>query len=426
MRWVVSSSVVLLGALVSSLASAASRGPWLQDLGPNGVVVRVDLDAPAPAKLEIPGKKPVLDATATFHALPVKGLDPSTAYTYKLTAGSVSAQGSFTTAPDPDKKPTAPFTFVAFGDSRSDDAAHAAVVRAVAQAPSDFLVNTGDMVVDGSEAEGWQHFFDVETPLLETHCAFVAIGNHELFDPTAALFLRYFGEQNSSRLYRTMRWANTRFFFLNGMDTFLSSDERSWLDSELAKADTEPGIVWRVVVIHYGPWSAGPHGGNPRLQPVVDELFQHKIDLIVSGHDHIYERGEKDGMKYLLTGGGGAPLYRVATPVATTRFVEPTYHFVEVRVDDQQVKIVAKRADGSVMEKCGFAKGASWDCDAPKQTTASVKSGGEVPPTPPPTQTSKCGCEAVGRRGPAGAAAMAMAAMAAGALAFLRRRRRRR
>ena len=97
------------------------------------------------------------------------------------------------------------------------------------------------------------------------------------------------------------------------MVNYKSGPTRAWLDKALADADNEPGLVWRVIVVHHGLWSSGPHGGNTLMRDAnLGDVFRaHKIDLIISGHDHIYERGFADGLAYLVSGGGGAPVYRV-------------------------------------------------------------------------------------------------------------------
>jgi hypothetical protein len=243
----------------------------------------------------------------------------------------------------------------------------------------------------------------------------VSIGNHELYDDWAgANFARFFGlsgETGGSAPYGSVRIAGVRFFFLNGMHDWRSGDERHWLERELATADAEPGLTWRVVVVHHGPWSAGPHGGNTKLLDahVPELLAAHKVDLVLSGHDHIYERGDSGLLKYIVSGGGGAPLYRVEEPTATTRKVEAAYHFVEITAGADALRIVAHRLDGSTIEQCDLLKERPWGCDpvpwvapassrgargAPLGSRASQATEREGAPTP--TSTSRCGCEVPG------------------------------
>lgn len=448
----------LVGAaiLASSLAfttaadaapSAFRKGPYLQDLSSESVSIRWELDPPAGATVEITspnGEIRRLPATApgAFASVRVGGLTAKTAYRYRVVpgepgkapvgdAGASVAEGTFTTAP-PLGEPS--FGFVVYGDNRSDDAAHASVVRAMGKAEGAFLVNTGDFVEDGSSEVDWQHFFEIERPLLRDRALFAAIGNHELVEASGASFLRYFGESadgvdggaappasnDRRRFARTLRWGSARFLFLNAMDAFTTTDERKWLDAELARLDQEPGVAFRFVVLHQGPYSSGPHGPNPRMwnTGLVDALREHRIDLVWSGHDHIYERGEAKGLKYVVSGGGGAPLYPVKKRLATSPIIEPAHHFIEVAIKDQSFSMIVRRVDGSVLDRCGFAKGGGWDCDkvaakAPEPATPPIKE-------PPPA--SRCGCDLPGARVPPPLGGIAMLATL---LVAARRRRAR-
>ncbi len=348
----------------------------------------------------------VASASTTMHVVRVAGLSAASRYGYLVRlAGAIVDRGVFTTAPRAGEG--RPLKFLVYGDDRSNPVAHAAVVRALLAAPSDFLVNTGDLVEDGGLAADWQTFFDVERPLIRDRALFVSIGNHELYgDSAGANFARYFGFYDgraAAHVFGTVRLSNVRFFFLNATHDWESGEERRWLDGELARADDEPGLVWRVAVVHQGPWSSGPHGANADLVSAhVPELLEtHKVDLVLSGHDHIYERGASGPLKYIVSGGGGAPLYRIAAPIESSRKAESTYHFIEVATGRDAVRIVARRLDGSVLDWCGFAKGLPWDCDppgpsgvrgsGPASAPAVARRSAESGPATP-----RCGCAVVG------------------------------
>ena len=448
------SQATALAAFCGAVSAEAgvTKGPYLQDVRSNEAEVRIEVSPPTPATLQIfslsakdggAGKLigPLAHAesgTASMHSLHVTGLSPATTYRYVVTAGGETRDGSVTTAPADDAK--APFSFLIYGDNRSNDDAHAAIVKDLVGAPGDFLVNSGDMVENGALPELWQRFFDIEGPLLRDRCLFAAIGNHELIESSGSSFLRYFGEDSADvsgvrKLYRTVRWENTRFFFLNGTDEFTGSDERRWIDGELGKSDNEPNLVWRIVVVHYGPWSSSLHGNNARLWNggMLDVFKAHHIDLIVSGHDHVYERGESQGLLYIVSGGGGAPLYPIGDPLKSTRKGESTYHYIEAKIDGDTFSMTAKRVDGSLLDACGFKKGSGWSCDATSKpsgassTTTQTSSSGDAKSSQNPEGTSttgsssKCGCEMPGRR--SGRAPLAWIA-AIVTVALLRRRKR--
>lgn len=363
-------------------AASFTKGPYLQALGQKAVTIKVEVSTPEIVTLEMTGPENFRTTKSTesakkFHSIRIDGLSPATTYSYKLSmGGTMSESASFTTAPAENK----PFKFVLFGDNRSDATMHAAVVRMIEKAPADFLLHTGDMVQTGDREDEWQEFFAIENKLLATHCLFASVGNHELTtpDPTGQVnFLRYFATieddgRERPHLYGSFRWSNTRFFMLNAMDTW-TGDEREWLKSELASALNEPGLVHRIAVLHHGPFSSGRHGGNVRLHAngIVDVMRDNKVDLILAGHDHVYERGEGQGLKYIVSGGAGAPLYSRGKGTPETQKFESVNHYLEVAVDGETVNIDVRRASGSIIEHCSYKGLEKWSCSSPDEKPAS-------------------------------------------------------
>jgi MYXO-CTERM domain-containing protein len=418
-------------------------GPYLQHLSTASVDVRVELASRLEASVDVesasggldaqPVKRTLTSATATLHTFHVDGLTPETRYRYVVHAGpSASSLGEFVTAPKDDSR--APFAFVAYGDTRTNDQVHAAVALAIGRESFEFLVNTGDFVVAGGDRSLWHDFFSIERELLRDHCVFACIGNHELVDDQAATnFLAYLGPNDpSSRvLYGSFRWQSARFFLLNAFQDW-GEGEISWLQRELDKADSEPSLFWRIVVVHHSPWSSGRHGEDRNMiaAGVPDLLARHHVDLLLAGHDHIYERGEAKGIKYVITGGAGAPLYTERSDQPTTRRFEAVHNFVRVSIEGDTLRTVAKKPDGAVIEACAFHRGESWGCDA-REPPRGIAS--DTPPSASPTQAAPapekksspwCSCRTVGggsREETRGAAWL----FALGVAAAARRRQRR-
>ncbi len=439
-----SSFAISLVALTSARGATAAftKGPWVQRVGPNRAIVRVEVDPPQAVSVElgpddVDGGAPRRFASAevrSLHSIPLTDLSPETRYLFSVQAGTTTKTASFVTAPR--DAADASFRFLVYGDNRTDDAAHAAVVRAMVVVPAAFLVHTGDLVEKGGSAAQWQTFFDIEAPLLASRALYSAVGNHELTDAAGTNYTRFFGPNDPQpeipgertlleHLNGTFRWGNTRFFLVNGMVSFGRSPDRAWLEKALHDADAEPDLVWRVLVSHHGLWSSGPHGNNTRMHdgaiPAI--LKNHKVDLVLSGHDHLYERGMGDGIAYVVSGGGGAPLYKIKHRVPESRKAESVRHFVQVDVTRDAMKLVAIRPDGSTLERCALVK-SGWDCDdAPATAAANGGSAGEdgaarSTPVPP---SSRCACDVVGGRAAGGGA---LAGIGLALLALARRRSR--
>lgn len=385
-----------------------TKGPYLQALTARSVVVKWEASEPSTGSLVVRGpsgapKELRTNEKTEFHALDVTGLEPKTAYTYELKVGDAKPQsGKFVTAPEGDE----PFTFLAYGDSRDDHSAHEAVVRRMLQVPSDFLVNTGDMVGEGDSASDWRNFFRIEGPLLRDRAVFACVGNHELTGSGAPPWLRYFHPgftkgDNRRGLFHTARWGNTRFFFLNAMVPWEKGDDVTWIQEELARAESEAGLAHRIVVMHHGPSSSGPHGPNETLRRMqINELFRNKkVDLVLAGHDHLYERGDLEGLRYVVTGGAGAPLYPPKKRLqGSTLALETTHHFVEVSVAGPRLSFTARRADGSTLEECAV-EASGYVCKtalpSPRRDEPSNKAM-PTPPSPPAPKKGDCDCAVPG------------------------------
>ena len=392
-------ALFLRPALSTAAPTAFAKGPWLSQLGSREVTVRAETNPPAPLSLQIThdGKSVELtDPASLLHSVHATGLEPRTRYEYTAAASGAKVTGSFTTAPSDDDD--ASFRFLVYGDNRSDAITHAGVVRALEQEPGDFLLNTGDLVGDGSRENQWQLFFDIESTLLRDRCLFAAIGNHELEEAGGPTFLRYFGGERTQvpgKLYGSMRWGRARFFFLNGEASF-QGDDRGWLEEELTRADTEQNLRWRFIVVHNGLFASGVHGDNKAMHDanVPQMLVRHHVDLLIEGHDHLYERGFEQGLRYVVSGGGGAPLYPVRNKHAGTRKVESTHHLIAFDVGKDAVTLVAKRLDGTALETSSFTKENGWDDDPAVVPKPVFPTPGATAPAG--ASREKCSCEVVG------------------------------
>ncbi|MCJ7691671.1 MAG: metallophosphoesterase, partial [Clostridiaceae bacterium] len=66
---------------------------------------------------------------------------------------------------------------------------------------------------------------------------------------------------------------------------------------------------YNIVYFHHSPYSTGPYGTNEKMQW---DYYSHNVDIVLTGHDHIYSRIEKkgvEGMYYIVNGLGGKSIY---------------------------------------------------------------------------------------------------------------------
>jgi len=186
----------------------------------------------------------------------------------------------------------------------------------IAQEVPDFVLGTGDMVDDGYRQDQWQQFFDVESPVLRDNVYFPAVGNHDRQGRgrTADSYRLYFAVPDNggdTSRYYGFSYAAARFLVLDSNEySFALSDQTAWLERELIAARQDPAIRHVFAVMHHPPFSISLHGGSRDLRERWAPLFEkYQVTAVFSGHDHVYERAEHNGIRYFVTGGAGAPLY---------------------------------------------------------------------------------------------------------------------
>lgn len=149
---------------------------------------------------------------------------------------------------------------------------------------------------------------------------FPALGNHDWRTPVVAPYREYFSLPGNERYY-DVRWGPVHLFALDsdteepdGTDG--ASAQAIWLRDGLARSPAP----WRIVYFHHPPYSSGRHGPNRHMQW---PFFQWGATLVLSGHDHTYERIEHEGGLYVVNGLGGHPNryeFRAPQPGSKVRF----------------------------------------------------------------------------------------------------------
>ena len=72
---------------------------------------------------------------------------------------------------------------------------------------------------------------------------------------------------------------------------------------------------------------------------------------MINGHDHDYQRHIAHGITYLVTGGGGAPLYSVTPDTPFVKLAKEAHHYCELSVDGDKITVRAVEPDGKVIEQ---------------------------------------------------------------------------
>jgi hypothetical protein len=272
---------------------------------------------------------------------PLGPLAPDTTYCYDVEAPSaVSERLGFRTAPAAGSGATV--RFLAFGDSGTGSSDQMALRDQMATVPFDLIVHTGDIAYgSGTRAEFEAYFFKPYADYLKYFPAFPASGNHEYETEGAAPFREAFvlpengGPEGKERWY-SFNWGDVHFVALDTERT--GPVQAGWLDADLT-ANTLP---WTIVIGHKPPFSSGSHGNDAAFQThFVPVLEQHKVPLVLNGHEHDYERTTpQNGVIYVVTGGGGRGVREVGRS-SFTAFSEAVIHFVYVTVSGNELALHA-------------------------------------------------------------------------------------
>ena len=439
-------AALALGACLATSPAAAERGvrkgPWVMDPTPTAMTLLIERSSPGPVTVRawqlVPSGSRAPDAVertdeadTELHEVRLTSLVPGARYQYEVRGPGMDAvRGTFGT---PSEYSDA-FRFLLYGDTRTNARSHGAVVRAMQREGADFVVHTGDLVHDGRNESHWQQFFQIEGPLLRDSVFIPVVGNHELRANSPqgiANFRRYVHASDESprpELDYTIRYGNVRMVLANAYDNWSSPRMRGWLEGELRQARREGPEDFLLVVTHWGLHSSGPHGDNPTFRAArLGDLFrQYRVDLVVAGHDHIYERGEDHGLKYIVTGGSGAPLYDQEREHRFAEVFARQHHYVRVDAEYNKLTLTAVRPDGTVLDRFVIRHADARAHARPRRAAvfAPVVDDETVPPPPVVPRlrvTRSCLCAAPGLHvSPRGSAWSVLVAMG---LSLVARRR---
>lgn len=310
------------------------------------------------------------------HEASLDGLTPGTTYTYDpfvrgvdVTAGS----GQLRTAPVPG---SGAVSFIAFGDSGTNSTEQHRLAALMAADTFDIALHAGDIAygtttgTGDASYTGYQNwFFSIYQSWLGNHPFFPVEGNHDS-RPTnnnGAAYLDVFSlfpnggtsvypdhaERYYSYDYGPVHFValDTEFTF---QDTTRRSEQLSWLDADLA-GTTQP---WKIAYFHRPPYSSGAeHGSDLEVRAAFGPFFErYGVQLVISGHEHDYERSlpMREGssgspVTYIVTGGGGGPLYASGTGPWTAYSVS-RYHYLHATANDCSLRVDAIGLDGATFD----------------------------------------------------------------------------
>ena len=413
-------------------AQKVLRGPYLQMGTSHSVIIVWRTDISTDARVQYgptvgSTQKSVRSNTKKKqHELHITGLQPNTKYYYQVGTTKKSliggdAQHYFVTAPKIGQSKK--FRFWVVGDSGTGGSKQLIVRDSMQKYTQnqkiDFFVHVGDMAYsDGKDHEFQNHFFNVYQDILRNTVVWPAMGNHEGYTSnsskqTGPYYDAYVlpkaaeagGVASGTEAYYSYDYGNVHFVVMDSYETSRkpSGAMLTWLKNDLA-ATRQP---WLIAYWHHPPYTKGSHDSDTEYNLIdmrkyaLPILEAHGVDLVLTGHSHIYERSylihkayetpsfskgkikDKgdgrlhgsgpykkahrkafDGAVYVVAGHGGAGVSQIGT--------HPLMYFVEqangsciVDVEGNKLTLRNLRHDGVVTDHFTIVKGKALVLSAP-------------------------------------------------------------
>jgi acid phosphatase type 7 len=396
--------------------------PYLQRLTDTGVVIlwtthsgtqpQVRYGLTPAGGVTTPGSTRALSTLGLqLHRVELAGLQPATVYYYQIfVEGEDLLPGqplAFRTAPSVGS--ATPFTFLAFGDYGNLAAAQLRLRDQMQRDSFHFIVTTGDNAYqEGTYQQFDTNVFDIYGDVFDRAPIFPTLGNHDVQTANGAPYLDLFelpanawraGERER---YYSFDYGNAHIVGLdsNGLlsanDSAATDDMFDWLRADLGQTQ-QP---WKIVAFHHAPYSTGSHGSDQRAISKLVPIFEaYGVDLVLAGHDHVYQRTlplrggqvtapEAGGIIYLVTGAGPGAIH-ACTPaswLAVSFCGQSTAFYARISVSGTFLMIEAVDDQGNVKDSFSLGQLADTPTSTPTGTPTSTPTGTSTStPTASPT-----------------------------------------
>jgi len=271
----------------------------------------------------------------SIHSVTLPKLKPGTRYIYRVGDGEIwSKKHQFTTAADNAQS----FKFLIFGDTQNSYyLTWRKTLHTAYQTNQDaaFFIHVGDLTNKSQNYKEWNMWFHASRSIIDTIPILPVVGNHETYTlkkkiysmPT--FFTAQFKVPTNGPIGLTGQvysfdYGNIHFSILDTQDReeqkfepHMLEKQKMWLANDLQVTDK----FWKIVLMHRSPYDNRSRDGNRILrEAIVPILDKYKVDIVFSGHDHIYARtyplrsgsivkNNIDGTIYITAGRTGKKTY---------------------------------------------------------------------------------------------------------------------
>ena len=203
------------------------------------------------------------------------------------------------------------FHFAVIGDTGTGERPEYEIASRLAEYhklyPFDVVLMMGDNLYGGKRPQDFQKKFEEPyKALLDAGVKFYAVlGNHDDVNQRSYKLFNMGGQ----RFFTFKPRNGIRFFALDS--NYMDKTQLVWLEKELAAS----GSDWKIAYFHHPLYSSGAaHGSDLPLRAILEPLFvKYNVSVVLSGHDHFYERMKpQSGILYFVV--GGSAKLRIGNP----------------------------------------------------------------------------------------------------------------
>ncbi len=289
--------------------------------------------------------------------------------------------------------------FMVMGDTGQGDQGQYDTGREMAAVrqkfPFEFVVMVGDNMYGADSPADYVKKF--ETPYKALSDAgvkfYAALGNHDNPNQRSyGLFnmggQRYYTFRASPGGLGKVSHGGVRFFAIDS--NYLSKEEIDWLSKELGSS----GSDWKICFFHHPLYSSGKtHGSALETRAVLEPIFvKNGVNVVLTGHDHIYERIKpQQGIYHFVVGSSGSLRKGdLSRTDMTVKGYDQDYVFMLAEIAGDEMYFAALTRTGQVVDSGVLARPhsaaeAASPTPAPEPSAAPTVTPVPVPrPTPTP------------------------------------------
>jgi predicted phosphodiesterase len=204
--------------------------------------------------------------------------------------------------------------------------------------PFTFVIMLGDNIYGGERPQDFdKKFVQPYKALLDAKVEFdAALGNHD--DPNQRFYKPF---NMGGNRYRTFKKGNVRFFVIDS--NYLDPDQIKWLEQQLSSSGSE----WKIPYFHHPLYTSAARGPEIEIRNVLEPLFiKYGVDVVFSGHEHVYERIRPQHGIYYFTAGGAAKLryndFKVGQVTENGFATDRSFMLVEIAGDNLYFQTISR------------------------------------------------------------------------------------